>query len=367
MRVYTTNQLLHQTDRGGSCSLNREGTYECTCNAEQCWNENIRCLEAANCHLDCNGDYSCSNAQIIWPLASNNNTAQSTIKCNGIRACSEITFPQPSAYTKYEFDCNQIGECQGSVIKCPLFADCHIVCSEEFACYDTLIEWSPYFVQSTLSCTHSNGCNSATTRPPKVYQYSIDGSYSYSRHRLLSDGLHISNSFDLKFKLRMNEINNANYTILSLMDGENNLMTLSMNYQQNLIQIGYHNANDAYLVHGVLPNDALYHSFQLFINQNGRHVLKMDDTIYLNVIASTVYSPFSSLSTNNHTFSLFIGHPHQQSVTAKIKDIQIGIDLLNYFGQSGIYTDALFAYCSILLSLCRQCNLERFNLHHTIQ
>eukprot|EP01084_Bolivina_argentea_P048499 89356_1 len=115
------------------------------CNAYwSCKTANIYCPTAGDCNIICNATESCSNANVIWAI---NGTGTGAIQCDeGEGACYGINFPSititaPSANNNFIMNCSKRYECAQNLIICPKFADCHIICGAEGACFETEIIW----------------------------------------------------------------------------------------------------------------------------------------------------------------------------------------------------------------------------------
>eukprot|EP01084_Bolivina_argentea_P137272 241760_1 len=210
------------------------GSYIYKCDAEQCREGIILCIDDVDCHIECIGDYSCYDASISWP-----NSAIGSINCDGERACSTIVFPEPLQYHDFDFVCGQRSECFASVITCPQYSRCHIICSAPESCQDTIIKWSSQFVESRLTCNNTNGggngCGGFITQPPQYYVYHFNDTYSISTFEMVSNNTKITNEFEISFQIKINSSNNASYySLLSIVDNNNNiqLMGLWMDYDE---------------------------------------------------------------------------------------------------------------------------------------
>eukprot|EP01084_Bolivina_argentea_P085941 155355_1 len=222
--------------------------------------------------------------------------------------------------------CNAKHSCSFASIKCPQHANCHVICGYEFACDQTNITWSKNFFRSTLTCNSidgiGNGCDYGTTLPPQHYQYHFTDN--------VNKNVKITNASDIYFELKLNPLNNASYkSIISIINEETNIevMKISMNDQENMIQIII---GDTYLIHGVIPADNEYHSVNIILNQQHQNIFKIDDIIYLQYLSDNTESSFSSLFSNNQSYSVL-----KTSETISIKNLSININLLDYF-----YTDS---------------------------
>eukprot|EP01084_Bolivina_argentea_P098965 177907_1 len=364
----------------GICSMdNYNKTYVCQFN-ENCWssnrNQHISCLDDKDCQIECNGRRSCAKSTITCPeygnchvICSESGACYSTditwsthsnstgnITCNGKRACWVTTFPQPAPFEDMVLNCNHEFECTSSTIKCPeygnchiicsashscalstikcpKYGNCHIVCSESNACFDTDIVWSNQPVRSTLTCnateSKDQGCDS-TTQPPLNYEYMFDNIYNITTSHNLGNDFKITSEFEMYFQLKMytSTQNTPYYSILSIMDDANvEIINLFVNNKDGIIQM---KVADLYFVQGAIPADNQYHSVNIAFTENNQITFKVDTLIYFNLISSDTYSLFSSLSTNNKSYSLFIGDDNN-ILYGEIATINLTLPLSNYF------------------------------------
>eukprot|EP01084_Bolivina_argentea_P246639 412727_1 len=120
---------------------------------------------------------------------------------------------------------------------------------------------------------------------------------------------------------------------MSIFDDTNiEIMDLSINNKDNLIQIT--TIGDLHLIQGtgVIPNDDGYHLVNIQFNKNGRTIFKIDDVVYLNLISAETNSPFSSLNSNDKSYSLFIGSGEgNNKIFGDITNITLNIPISTYY------------------------------------
>eukprot|EP01084_Bolivina_argentea_P276101 471018_1 len=178
---------------------NNDFTFNCS-GPDVCRSSNFICPQNHNCNILCNGDSSCYSSVIDWSYNSIQNTllcngdyscrylkpliplnayplSTVIVTCYGIRSCQGIVFPIPVHNEDYQLICDEDFKCAASYIYCPLNANCNIICSSYYACYDTTIFWSQnQLVSSLLTCTNS-GCYQ-TTKPP-IFSINNDEDFYY--------------------------------------------------------------------------------------------------------------------------------------------------------------------------------------------
>eukprot|EP01084_Bolivina_argentea_P015101 28247_1 len=126
---------------------------DCTiiCNHDQsCAGATIYCPTTYDCHTICNSTSACASATIVWSL---DKTITSTLTCERLTSCVKTTRPPIFASdddNPFYLDCTP-EECYGAVVECPLNAECHITCQNDFSCLNAQFIFpltSPY----TLTC-----------------------------------------------------------------------------------------------------------------------------------------------------------------------------------------------------------------------
>ncbi len=164
--------------------------------------------------------------------------------------------------------------------------------------------------------------------------------YYISQSQNVANTIHITSEFELLFELKIEELpynNTSNQSIISILDNTNiEVMDLSINNKNGLIQM--RTIGDVHLIQGAIPKDNKYHSVNIIFNQNSQTIFKIDDVVYLNLISYDLNSPFSSVHTNNKSYSLFIGEENGYTLTGNITNITVGISLPIYYQtSSGIF------------------------------
>eukprot|EP01084_Bolivina_argentea_P163899 285050_1 len=271
--IITQSPTFHPTQY--QCSMVNE-TYICTCDVFNGCQSGISCLSDIDCRVECIGYSACQWVEIQWPTNTLGTT--SSIICDGTWACARILFPEPPAFEDMIFNCDEEYECLLSTIRCPLFANCHVICSAPNSCTRTEIIWSNNLVQSTLTCNNTGSGVKAcldTTKPPSYYEYLFSDIYNTSTVQALRENIQITNDFELWFQIKTNALtlNLSNYyhSILSIFDEENiNTMELSINEAQNIIKL---TVGDIYLTRRFyVPTDDQYHSLHFEFIENKRTI-----------------------------------------------------------------------------------------------
>eukprot|EP01084_Bolivina_argentea_P264234 447524_1 len=234
--------------------------------------------------------------------------------------------------------CDEYWQCASSTIKCPEYGNCHIICSAEGACSRADIIWSDQFVQSTLTCNDTYGLGNEcleTTEPPNYYEYIFNDIYSISQSQNLANNIQITREFELYLELKIDEssYNTSNQSIISILDDMNiEVMDLSINNKNGLIQM--RTIGDIHLIEGVISKDNEYHSVNIIFNENSQIIFKIDDVVHLNLISHDSNSLFSSLYTNNKSYSLHVGRENNYPFTSNITNIAIKISLPIFYETS---------------------------------
>ena len=80
-----------------------------------------------------------------------------------------MIFPQPPPNDIFILDCNSWNICKYSTIYCPLNAECHIKCNDDYSCQDAFIVWTQDpTINSTLYCDENK------PHFMNKYEYDID-------------------------------------------------------------------------------------------------------------------------------------------------------------------------------------------------
>eukprot|EP01084_Bolivina_argentea_P081753 148008_1 len=158
-----------------SCPLNASCDVRCNHNTT-CSTATINCPINSPCNVLCNGTYSCEYANINWSLTP----GLGSLICEGYDACTGVRYP-PSVNdtTAYIVTFSKEYEMEGLHITCPKHAQCDIICTGAYSCYEVQLD-CPVDAPCNVVC-NANACYDMDIRwsmIPGIGSLSCDGSYS---------------------------------------------------------------------------------------------------------------------------------------------------------------------------------------------
>eukprot|EP01083_Nonionella_stella_P188035 692250_1 len=294
----------------------------------ECHEASIACPQNADCHLKCIGASACFQTHIA--LSINGTT---TIECDGDRACNALKplfNASAMSNANYVFECH---DCFRSILNCPVYANCTVICISASSCHLTTINWSSEFVKSDLVCQHPSACDSAT-QPPKQYSYHFNKTYNVSQK--VSETLHITEEFHISFVMKIDLFaQDSTYSLISIENEDlvSFKLWLYTGRTPNVFEIEFDNENVVFFLSSEQNiDDQLDHYF--VINKTEEYYAFAMDSMYFNQPTADYVNPLASsysMKDRNNSFTMHLGDNTNPQIEAHIHNITVVIDLYQYY------------------------------------
>ena len=130
---------------------------ECIVNCDEtncCRNATLNCpILNHRCQITCQAAWSCYNMDINWTPTSNN-----SLDCDGNIHCRDTLYPPPiNDTTPYNITCDQRYKCAGTILQCPVNANCNIICSQSNSCRSSTV-YCPTNADCNIKCSSTFSC-----------------------------------------------------------------------------------------------------------------------------------------------------------------------------------------------------------------